>query len=268
MKKSKALWIFAIILIVINALEYIFSWGGETGLQFFSDVFPIICSFISCICLFLAFKSFKQFDVAKTTWLLIFIGICLYFIAETTYAILEIGFKMDMNNIFPSNADFFWCTGYIPLVLGLLMMYFGYKKSGFPMGNKRRYFIISILVFALSIIVFWFILIPIFKDSGTSVLSKFFYMYYPVVDLLVVIPAIILMNITSIFGKKSISRPWMYLAIGFICFTVADLLYSYLSWRDLYGSGNYIDIAWNFGYLATGLAGLFQREMIQSINVV
>jgi uncharacterized membrane protein YhhN len=74
------------------------------------------------------------------------------------------------------------------------------------------------------------------------------------------------MSITSLFGKGMISRSWKYLSIGLILFTLADLAYSYLSWKDLYGDGNLIDLAWHAGYLIIGLAGLNQRELIKSFN--
>ena len=47
---------------------------------------------------------------------------------------------------------------------------------------------------------------------------------------------------------------------------IADLLYSYLSWEDQYGSGNLIDLAWNSGYLMIGLSGLYQKELIESVK--
>jgi len=49
--------------------------------------------------------------------------------------------------------------------------------------------------------------------------------------------------------------------------TIADILYSYLSWVGLYGAANastYIDVAWNAGYLLIGLGGIYQMELIQS----
>jgi uncharacterized membrane protein YhhN len=74
------------------------------------------------------------------------------------------------------------------------------------------------------------------------------------------------MYITNLFGGGTISRPWKYLAFGFILFTIADLLYSYLGWQDLYGNGNLIDLAWHAGYLFIGLAGLYQRELVDSLK--
>ncbi len=266
MAKSKKLWIFIIILLIANIVYYIGQWGGENVLQYISDSLPILCSFISVICLFIAFRGFKEFDYTKIAWLMILIGIFFFFLAETIYAYLEIVIKTDMNNVFPTLADYFWCTGYIPLFIGLAMIFIGYKKSGLPMGNSKLYNALAFLFFIISVAVIYFLLIPIINDSETNIISKVFYLFYPIADLLLVIPAAILMYITSLFGLGKISTPWKFLAFGFILFTFADLLYSYLGWQDLYGNGNLIDVAWHAGYLFIGLAGLYQKELVESLN--
>jgi len=266
MKKSKKLWIFASILIFANGIYYLAQWGGDSVLQYVSDILPIVASFISVLCLYSAFSVFKKFDYTKMAWFLIFIGISLFFLAESIYAYLEIVLKTDMNETFPSLADYFWCLGYFPMFIGLGMMYFGYKKSGLPMGKTKLYVGLSALILIVSISVIYFLLVPIIKDEETSLLSKVFYLFYPIADLFLVIPAVILIYITSLFGAGAVSKPWKYLAIGFILTTIADLLYSYLGWLDLYGNGNLIDLAWHGGYLMIGLAGLYQRELIESLN--
>ncbi len=266
MKKSSILWILSGVLLLINIIVYFTRWGGENFLTIFSDILPIICSLISSICLYRAYKAFKQFDFAKVAWLMIFIGISLFFIAESIYAILEIGFKLDMNSTFPSIADYFWCGAYVPVLIGLSMMFYGYKNSGLPLGNLKLYGILSIILAIGFALTTYFLLVPIVKDPETDSLAKFFYLYYPIADIFLVIPALILMYITSLFGAGSISKPWKYLAFGFICITLGDLIYSYLSWEDLYGSGNFIDLAWHSGYLLIGLAGLYQEELIKSFN--
>jgi hypothetical protein len=245
---------------------YLTRWGGENVLAVVSDALPVLCALVSLICLFYAFKGFKKFDFAKIAWLMIFIGITADFIAETIYGILEIGLKVDVNKVFPTIADYFWCFAYFPLFVGLAIMFFGYRKSGFPMGNMKLYGLIAAICLVLSASIIYYLLVPIMTDSQTGPLAKFFYLFYPVGDIFLVIPAIILMYITSLFGTGTISKPWKYLAIGFICFTLADLIYSYLSWKNLYGSGNFIDLAWHSGYLLIGLAGLYQRELIESFK--
>ena len=266
MKKSKILWITMGVLLLINIVVYLTHLGGDTFLLYVSDSFPIVCALISSICLLLAVKGFKEFDYTKKAWLMIFIGITLYFFAETVYGILEVVLKKDMNSNFPSIADYIWCIGYIPLFIGLAMMFKGYRKSGFPMGNTKDYTILSVLFIIFALIIIYFVLIPIIEDPETSFIEKFFYLFYPIADVFLVVPAILLMYITSLFGKGTISKPWKYLSFGFICFTVADLIYSYLSWEDLYGSGNLIDVAWHAGYLLIGLAGLYQKELVDSFK--
>jgi len=266
MKKSKLLWIITGILLAFNIIMYLTRWGGDIVLMYVSDILPIFCAFISAVSLLYAVRGFKQLDFTKKSWILIFTGITLNFFAESIYAILEIYVGMDMNEIFPTIADYIWCGAYIPLFIGLGMMFLGYRKSGFPMGNVKVYGILSTLFILLSVVIIYFLLVPIVDDTETDTLAKFFYLFYPIGDIFLVVPVVLLMYITSLFGGGSISKPWKYLAYGFICFTIADLLYSYLSWDDLYGSGNLIDVAWHSGYLLIGMAGLYQRELIDSFK--
>jgi hypothetical protein len=266
MKKSKLLWYFTGFLFTINILEYFTKLGGEKVLLIFSDSLPIVCAAVSVICLYSAFKGFKTFDFAKKAWMCILIGISLNLVAETIYSTLEIFFGYDMNQMFPSVADIFWWSAYVAIFWGLLMMFLGYRRSGFPMGNTKLYFVLAALYIFLFTTVTYFLLLPILNDEETSWLTKFASMFYPLADSLVVIPAIILMYIISLFGKGIISRPWKYLAIGFMFFTGSDLVYSYLSWQDTYGSGNLIDLGWNLGYLLIGIAALYQRELVDSLK--
>lgn len=266
MKKIRTLWVFTGILLLINIGVYAFRLGGEEFLTIFSDSLPVLCAVISAVCLFYAFKVFKKLDFVKVAWILFLIGMTSNFIAETLYAVLEIVLKTDMNSTFPSIADYFWCGAYIPLFIGLLMMLWGYKKSGFPMGNAKLYVALAIALIILIPVITYLLFLPILKDPEINALEKFFYLFYPIADILIVIPAIILIYITSLFGSGTISRPWKYLSIGFVLFTLADLSYSYLSWKELYGSGNFIDLAWHSGYLLIGMAGLYQKQLIESFE--
>jgi len=171
-----------------------------------------------------------------------------------------------MNETYPSVADYFWSLGYIPLFIGVVVMYNGYKKSGLSLGNSWVYSIITIFFIVILYFIIHFLLWPIIIDSETGFLEKFFYLFYPLADILLIFPTFILIYITSLFGKGSISKPWKYLSLGFISFAFADLIYSYLVWQDLYGICNIIDIAWNFGYLLMGLAGLHQMELLDYIK--
>lgn len=266
MKKTTQLWIFTAVVMLFNLVIFLTKVGGEFLLLYVSDLLPVLCAFIAIVYLFRAYKQFKDYDFAKMSWLLTLIGIVLFSMGELLYGIFEIALEYDMNETFPSIADYVWCAGYLPLFLGMALMFYGYKKGGFPMGNTKMYGFLSFIIAIIAFAVIIFLLIPIINDDETDLIDKVFYLYYPIGDVFLVIPAIILMYITSLFGRSAITIPWRLLALGYICFTVADLLYSYLSWQDLYGSGNPIDLAWNFGYLSIALAGLYQMELMKSLN--
>ncbi len=266
MKKSKLLWIMGLVIIVINLYVYIFKPGGDVVLKYFSDILPVICSFITVLGLSAALKSFKVFDQAKLSWFLLLIGIVLFFLGETIYGVLELVFKVDVANVFPTYADWIgWIPGYIPMIIGLWLLVNGYKKSGFSFGNPRTYVLASIFFILLAVAIITTILIPIAHDSETSTIAKYVYFYYPIFDIFIIVPAVILAYITNLFGKAKISLPWRYIALGFICMTIADILYSYLQWSSQYGSGNYTDLAWHAGYLFIALGGLYQKELIDSV---
>lgn len=263
MKKSTKLWILIAILLTLNLIFYL-AVPGEITLKIVGNILPVLCSGIAIFYLYLAIKRFNDKDYSRTAWLMIMVGIICDFIAESIYGSMESIFKMDMNANYPSVADFFWCLGYIPTFIGLAMMFLGFKKSGLPLGNKKIHIVISALIITISIIVFYYVLLPMIKDQNTSLLQKFFYLYYPIGDIFVVIPAIILVYITSLFGSGKLSKPWKYLAFGFICFAAADLVFSYLSWQGKYATGNLIDVAWHTGYLLISLSGIYQVELIDS----
>jgi hypothetical protein len=266
MKKIKRFWVISGGILVFNLIMYLTHLGGDRVLLYVSDLLPVGYSLLATIFLYRTYREFKVFDFTKLAWMLIFIGIGLDFVAETTYSVFEIGSVVNVDEVFPTLADYIWCIAYLPVFAGLIIMYCGYKRSGLPMGKEKLYWIMTPLVLIGLSLVIIYLLIPIIRDAETERIAKIFYLFYPIADLMVVIPALILVYITSLFGRAMISWPWRFLAFGFICFTVSDLLYSYLDWLDKYGNGNLIDLGWNIGYLLIAISALYQQRLMASIN--
>jgi hypothetical protein len=266
MKKSNILWLFSVVVILFNFILYLTRWGGENFLTITSDTLPVVCSFFSLFFLWKAFQSFRSFDFARITWLLILIAIALFSLAEIVYGYLEVVRKLDMNIHFPSTADLIWAVGYLPLLAGLIMMFVGYSKSGFSVGSFKSTSIRIVLFILLFVVVAIYLLIPILQDNTVEPLTRFFYFFYPIADVFTVIPATEMVFLMYLLGSGSISIPWRLLAFGFLSFTIADLLYSYLSWNEIYGVGNMTDILWNLGYLLIGMAGFYQKELLDKFR--
>jgi hypothetical protein len=262
MKKAKILWLCLSVVILLNFILYLTRWGGDNFLTFTSDALPVVCSFFSLYFLWKVFKSFKNFDSARITWLLILAAIALYSLGEIFYSYFEIVRKMDMNVHYPSVADIFWALGYLPLMAGLVMIFVEYGKSGFSMGSFKSNSIMLVFSILMFVAVTIYLLIPIVQDDSTKPLTHFFYLFYPVADVIILVTAMELIYIMYNSGSGAISMPWRLLSLGFLSFTIADLLYSYLSWYEIYRGGNMTDILWNLGYLLIGMAAFFQKEML------
>lgn len=260
----KITWILSGVLILFNILFYWLS-PENMALTVVSDLLPVLCAIVAVTGMSLAVRSFKSFDQTKLAWILLLAGSISFFLAESTYAILELALQVDVNEVFPTLADLFWMVGYLPFITGLVLLIYGYKKSGLAFGKKWKYLLGLALVLILITRLSYILFIPIMQDDELSSLAKMAYLYYPIADIFLIIPAAILAYITSLFDQGRISRPWQYITLGFLAMIIADILYSYLSWINAYGPGNYVDVCFNLGYLLIGLGGLYQKELIELV---
>ncbi|MFA5116469.1 MAG: hypothetical protein WC486_04220 [Candidatus Omnitrophota bacterium] len=266
MAKPKIIWLFTGIIILLNIYVVCFKPGGHSLFPLLADIFPILSSFIAAYCLYGAFHSLRTFDKAKFAWLMIYLGVLLFFAAECIFAYGESVLNIDMDKAFPTIADFVWMAAYIPLIIGSATIIYWYNKSGFISGNLRIYAWSNLPFFAVSGVLFAVILVPIAIDAQTKTMAKFTYLYYPIVDLALLIGAGLLMYITSLFGHGRIIKSWRCLSGGFIVMTLADLLYSYLNWSGRYELGNFIDIGWPLSYLLIAAAAAYQQELVRSFE--
>lgn len=269
MKTEQKFWIIATVIFLTNVIVYIlnqFLSFPEYVFLVLSDLFPIICSFIAVIGLYKATRQFKIFDIAKKSWFMISSGILLYFLGEFTYGFMEVALRCNMEEIIPSLADFFWILGYLPLGIGLYLLLIGYKQSGYCFGNCKKYLLYGAGLAIVVWLMFNNLLLPIVQDKESTLLEKTVYLFYPIGDLFLILPAILLGHVTYQLGKGALSKPWKYMAMGFILFTTADILYSDLSWHGFYATGNFIDIFWNSGYLLLAAAGFAQHDLMQSVQ--
>jgi len=268
MKKSTLAAIIAANLVIINALLYVFTEAHEIA-NFYSivnNILDALCAMTAALGLFVAFRVLKKWDIIKSSWMLLFVGLGLYAVAKVVCASLAVVFNVNSAEVFPTAADYVWTSGYFPLCAGIAMLYHSYKKSGFAQGNKKFYSILSVSLFAFTAALAYFLFMPILKDSKISLEAKTLYIFYPAADIFLIANAVSLVYITRFFGTGLVSRPWKCIAFGFMFITAADVAYSYFNWVGQYTAGSVIDMGRNAGYLLIGLAGFYQKELIESIN--
>lgn len=266
MKHDKILVVSIVVLLVFNLTLLVFFPETHSLPIYGGSFLSIVTSAFAAIYMFRAVRAFKTFDRVKLSWFLIALTMLLDCIAETGYTVQRLVFNLDMNELFPGAFDYLWLVAYIPTIVGFSLIILGYKRSGLPMGNLRSYSVWVVGFSILILVVSYFLLIPIWNDTTLTSIERFFYMIFPIADLLTVILAITLLYQVKHFGKGAITTTWLLMIVGLVLFTIADLVYSYLTWLDTYELGNVIDVAWNVGYLSIALSGSNQYRLIQRIQ--
>ncbi len=263
LKKIGFMWIIIAIIILLNVSLYIFKPFDRDVLLLVAHILPNLCALIAVISLYLTFNSLKILDETKAAWLLLLIGIFLYFLGEFTYAYYEIIAIIKIP--YPSLADGFRLAGYIFLSGGLIYLVVGFKRAGVPFGSWREFAGIGLLlgvIFCLFSLEFF---IPVITTEGISDWEKILDIAYPAGDLLLIFLTLILLRITALLGKGIFSKPWKYMVAGFIFMGAGDLFFIYYTWKDIYKIGSYIDLFVYLGYLMIAMGALSQRKIIKSL---
>jgi hypothetical protein len=149
---------------------------------------------------------------------------------------------------FPSLADAFYITAYLPFAIALLL----------NIRTIRMKFSQSMLILwvALSILAFvaitWFAIVPVaqtwtWPDTAVSLV-------YPFEDFVIIILAL---AILLKFSSGEIAKPWGLLVLGFILEAVGDLLYGIATNNNTYGLYDPSDLFLCLAYVTIIASGLF-----------
>jgi signal transduction histidine kinase len=152
-------------------------------------------------------------------------------------------------NPFPSIADFFWLAGDM-FLFAFLLIYLKPIKNQISKKIKISAFLMSMLFLVPTVAgTFW-------TNGDANTFDLFVALAYPLIDALVLYPAII--GMTIIYGNRS-NRFLSYLLFAILAITTADSLYVFLF--NSYENGNPIDIGWIVGYTMLVFATLYYKPI-------
>jgi len=246
--------LFSLAYLVIN----IFVIGGDRFVFNLNNNLTLPLPLINLFLVLLLWKSMNTNSRSRFMWWCMSIGWLFWTCAEVLWTVLTIvGWEIP----YPSIADYFWCAGYIPMALGLLARVRMMPKK-LTASEWRVVIFVSILVILLS----WqFVIQPTVEafDPQRAV-ESFLNIYYPMADLVILV---LVLNLFFSFNKGEYGFAWKLILLGFILHSISDLLFSYLTWVELYYpnlqptflSTVVVDYPYNISYLIwlTGLFALY-----------
>ncbi len=256
-----------LVFLVVVVMGRILSFRNPTADTLLSNFASITSSLIATGYFARTWYSTSAKEQAKIVWGWLTIGMGLWAIAEGIWAYYELLAGIEVP--YPSTADFFWLVGYVPIILAILAQYRIYQTS----PTARQKFIIGGMTLVFSLVIGVVVLLPILLgfDPQRS-LESIINLAYPLLDsiLLILIVVIVFALEQGRFGLT-----WRLIGLGLVATAVADLMFSYASWNEIYDPGGQlnaitlvIDTLFYISYLIMGLGAYSYKLSSESVKDV
>ncbi|MDO8616322.1 MAG: hypothetical protein Q7T33_11410 [Dehalococcoidia bacterium] len=237
----------------LAVFQAVFIWwllaqpAGEDATVWFDDISVAIAPMVAGL-VSLAVVARYWGSKSALAWGLIACGLFLFAFGDTTWAIQELAMGKEVP--FPSVSDAGYLGGYVPVLLGLLLM-----PQAPAAGLRRLTLTLDVLVGIVAVgLVSWnFVIGRVLVDSSGSWLAQAISVAYPLSDLAVVFGVMVLLA-RATPGRSTSSL--LLLGAAFAATAFSDSLYIYLSAIGKYATGSYIDIGWLAGYNLVTLSAL------------
>lgn len=261
MKRMTIILLALVVFFMVTFALYEAPFSEATHLMI-TDGLQILPALFATISGFYTFDIFTSRSVNGKAWLLMASGMLLWFLGEVTWFIYEI--ILGIIEPFPSVADAFWLIGYPLIFAGIIYLWISMDS----VKDRKQLVFIFISISITAAFIGYILLWPIAIDSGITPTEKFLDMAYPIGDLIVILGALV---VPFIFGKGILSKSWRIIACGFLSSCIADLLFSYLTWNELYHVAeaaflsHTTDMLWIIGYLIIAYGFYYQHWQLENI---
>jgi hypothetical protein len=146
---------------------------------------------------------------------------------------------------YPSIADIAWTVAFPFLWVGLWRRH---RSLGVPLGRRQWLALATILIVGLIVVgaVLWPILTYTQYDRQ---IERALDVFYPVGELILFASAVVVA--ASVRGGR-LEMPWLMIAVGIAILSLADLVFAYATWNELYlieGPPNLITILSDAPYM-------------------
>uniref|UniRef100_A0A7C4FDX7 Uncharacterized protein n=1 Tax=Thermofilum pendens TaxID=2269 RepID=A0A7C4FDX7_THEPE len=153
-------------------------------------------------------------------WMLLTLGLALWAVAEITWFLNVVASGVPLE---PTISDLFWLLGYLPLAAGLWGLSSPFlgelKRLGYSRGRAST---LAVLVAVLILLVLTaFYRVAVGASEGPRVLML--NISYVLLDTLLLVISLIA---ASVFREGLVGTSLRLVAVGFLLFTAADLLYT------------------------------------------
>ena len=225
-------------------------WVQGTARLAVSDVVLLMCTIPAIV--FAAFAARAARGRLRLAWVAMAIGVLGWGIGQAIGSFYE----LFLNQVpFPSPAD----AAYLIFPIGACACLLLYPTDHIR-ASRGRVILDGLIVAGSLFLVSWVtILGPLYTAGGTDQLAFVISLAYPVTDLVVLTVAGVVLVRSGVEDRFALTL----LTVGVACIAFSDSLWSYLTIKDQYASGDVIDIGWAAGMLLIAVAAAASRQSTQ-----
>ena len=219
-------------------------WIGSLTKLFFAAV--------AVAAAFAVVRSFEADNPARRAWLLLALGLTGFLAGQSILGYYQL--VQGRPIVFPSPADLFFILASLSLAVALLMFVRAYAASGLPVGPPRERWLLALGAAVLCAAIFVPILRPIVETPAPP-LEKLLNLAYPILDMLMLIPMLLLLRMSLRFWGGRLWAVWGALLAGILFTAAGDILFAYQSTLGLEHLEDLFDAMYilSFGCFAAGV---------------
>ena len=211
---------------------------------------------------FLARRAASAFDPdnpVRKAWRLLSWGLLCYFLGQSILALYQL--VLSMAAPFPSLGDVFFLTAMVLWLIALVLFVHTYTRAGFLEGGAQRAAAVAIVAVVLLGVVGYWILLPVLETSAPG-MEKALNIAYPVSDLILMIPVLILLQMALKLRGGRLWYPWMALLAGFIFLALGDILFAYFTTLGMEFLDPLLDVMFTYSYIFIAWGAALQNEIV------
>jgi hypothetical protein len=186
----------------------------------------LLLLFVATLFAALSARRLESDNPARLPWRLLALGLGGFFLGQSCLGRYQI--LLQRLSPFPSVADVFFVAAYPVLLIALVGFVRAYRQAGYPVGTTGEHLLVAggaVLLFAWPA---YRLVTPILAAPATP-LEHALNAGYPLLDLLVLLPILVLTRIAMRFRGGKVARVWALLLAGFFFLCAADILFAYFA---------------------------------------
>jgi hypothetical protein len=257
------LFILTFVMLLLYTLRDVLP-NSENFFFFLNALLEVVVPVLAGLLFLDTYNELAKTDLSRPFWLLAALALFSWGVIGGGYSLMYFFANPNTKLPYPSFADVGY-LGFIPLLLAALITLRSYFGASAPWWGR----LLALLAFvATSAAYFWWVWWEsdlINNLSQSSPLELFTEALYTLLD-----PALLAVGVltASILGFSPASRPLWLLLFGLSAYFIANLIYTYLEYHDLFEDFSSVNawlyVAWFGGFTAMAVAAVWFQSLMRS----